>query len=339
MTQSKNYQKERIRILKGQNTRMKNQLKEYKAREDFSKAIDVTKLGDLESLTVSVNKSLKEQVIPITTLSDAHVEEEVKKTVVNGINEYNLDISKYRVEIYFKRVLYMLRQCKKAGYKFDTIVIGLLGDFISGFIHEELEENNLMTPPEASLFAQELLIRGVKAVADSGLVKRVIVPCIPGNHGRTTKRKRFTTGFKNSYEYLMYHNMETVFNAYGGYEHVEFKIAESEFLYLNLFGRINMFSHGDHFRYQGGIGGIEVPLKKWVLRENTVAPEGIDMAWIGHWHQYICLNKVRINGSVIGYNAYARSFGFEPEPPKMQFQLLDEKRGYTLNNPIYLTNF
>jgi hypothetical protein len=63
------------------------------------------------------------------------------------------------------------------------------------------------------------------------------------------------------------------------------------------------------------------------------------MAWIAHWHQYIVSNKVRVNGSVIGYNGYARSFGFAPEPPKMQFQLLDKRRGYTLNNPIYLTDF
>jgi hypothetical protein len=100
-----------------------------------------------------------------------------------------------------------------------------------------------------------------------------------------------------------------------------------------------MFSHGDHFNYQGGIGGIEVPLKKWILRENSVVSTGVDMAWIAHWHQYIVSNKVRVNGSVIGYNGYARSFGFAPEPPKMQFQLLDKRRGYTLNNPIYLTDF
>jgi hypothetical protein len=122
-----------------------------------------------------------------------------------------------------------------------------------------------------------------------------------------------------------------------GYEHIEFLIAESEFLYLDLFGTINKFSHGDHFNYQGGIGGIEVPLKKWVHRENSVIHT--DMSWIGHWHQYITLNKVRISGSVIGYNAFARAHGFEPEPPKMQYQLLDKKRGFTLNNPIYLNDF
>jgi hypothetical protein len=48
---------------------------------------------------------------------------------------------------------------------------------------------------------------------------------------------------------------------------------------------------------------------------------------------------VLVNGSLIGYNSYARAFGFEPEPPKMQFQLLDKKRGFTLNNPIILDDW
>jgi hypothetical protein len=333
-------EKNRLRSLKGQNTRLKNELKGYKKREKFIEAIDITKLEDLSPLTVCVNRSKKEEVIPISTLSDAHVEEEVVRTVVNGLNEYNLKVAEQRVLNYFKRLIYMLKQVKKAGYKYNTIVIGLLGDFITGFIHEELEETNLLTPPQAAIFAQELLAKGIKLVVNSDpTITSIKIPCIPGNHGRTTRRKRYNTGFKNSYEYMMYHNLQQIFKNSPGYEHVEFFIAESEFLYMDLFGYINMFSHGDHFRYQGGIGGIEVPLKKFILRENNVIESGIDMAWMGHWHQYIVLNKVRINGSVIGYNAYARSFGFEPELPKMQFQLLDKKRGYTLNNPIYLNDF
>jgi hypothetical protein len=337
MTKSK--EKNQLKELKRQNTILEKKIVEYKSREEFLDTIRIDTLTNFESLKVDKNPKLKEEVIAISILSDAHVEEEVIKSVVSGLNEYNLKIAEYRLNIYFKRLLYMIKQCKKAGYKLDTLVIGLLGDFISGYIHEELEENNLLTPTEAALFAQDLLVKGIKFIADNSEIKKIIIPCIPGNHGRTTKRKRFQSGFKNSYEALMYHEMKRIFSLTPGYEHIEFILAESEFIYLNLFGYINMFSHGDHFNYQGGIGGIEVPLKKWILRENSVLDGGIDMAWIAHWHQYIVLNKVRVNSSVIGYNAYARSFGFAPEPPKMQFQLLDAKRGFTLNNPIYLIDF
>lgn len=333
MTKSKVQPKE----LKRQNTLLKNQITEFKQREEFTQGIKLESLESLDSYSITPNPKLKEEVIAISTISDVHIEEKVPRAIVNNLNEYNLDVAKKRVELYFKRLIYMITQTRKSGFKVDNLVLGLLGDFITGYIHEELEETNTLTPVEASLCVQELLIKGIKTLAEYGNLKSIKIPCTPGNHGRTTKRKRFTSGYKNSYEWLMYNNMKNLFTAIGGYDNVEFLIPESEFIYLNLFGYINKFSHGDHFNYQGGIGGIEVPLKKWVLRENSVIKT--DMSWIAHWHQYIVLNRARVNGSLIGYNSYARAFGFEPEPPKMQFQLLDKKRGYTLNNPIILTDF
>jgi len=329
--------KNTVKEFKRQITVLTSQNKELKERQEFLSNIDITSVVNLDKFTVPTNPRCKEEVIAISALSDVHIEEPVIKSVVNNLNEYSVDIASRRVELYFKRLMYMIKQARRAGYKIDTLVLGLLGDFITGYIHEELEEANVLTPSEATLTIQELLIKGIKLLSEEGNFKKILIPCTPGNHGRTTKRKRFITGYKNSYEWLMYNNMQKLLEATTGYNNVELIIPESEFIYLNLFGFINKFSHGDHFNYQGGIGGLEVPLKKWVLRENAVIKT--DMSWIAHWHQYIVLNKVRVNGSLIGYNSYARAFGFEPEPPKMQFQLLDKKRGFTLNNPIILTDW
>lgn len=335
-----------IKEYKKKITLLQNQIEEYKAREDFSKAISLESIQSLEGLNIIKNPKHKEEVTPITVLSDVHCDEIVRKSVVNGLNEYNPDICRYRVEIYFKRLLYMINQGRKAGYKIDKIVIALLGDFISGYIHEELEEENSMTPVEATKFIQELLIRGIKFIADNAKLTEIIIPCTVGNHARTTRKKRFSTGYKNSFEYLMYHNIASIFSLTSGYEHIKFLIAEGEFVYLTIYNYLNIFSHGDHFKYQGGIGGIEVPLKKWILRENEFATSnpslgerGIDMAFMGHWHTKINTNKVRVNSSVIGYNSFGRGHGFAPESPSAIFQFLDSHRGYTLNNPIYLIDF
>jgi len=329
----KNNQKEFKRKI----TLLQNQNEEYKKRQSFLSGINVETIESFDKLTIKPNNRLKEEAIAISTISDVHVEEPVVKSVVNNLNEYNLKIAEERVIRYFKRLMYMINQSRKAGYKIDNLVLGLLGDFITGYIHEELEEVNELTPPEATLFMQSLLVKGIRYLSENGDFKKITIPCVPGNHGRTTNRKRYTSGYKNSYEWLMYNNIKDLFTRLGGFGNVEFIIPESEFIYLDLFGYINKFSHGDHFKYQGGIGGLEVPLKKWILRENAVIKT--DMSWIAHWHQYIVLNKVRVNGSLIGYNSYARAFGFEPEPPKMQFQLLDKRRGFTMNNPIILTDW
>jgi len=329
----KNNQKE----LKRQNTILRKSNEELKTRQDFLTGINIENLDSLDKFKITPNYKHKNEAIAISIISDVHIEEPVIKSVVSNLNEYNLTIAAERVTRYFRRLIYMINQSRKAGYNVDVLVVGLLGDFISGYIHEELEEINQLTPTEASLVIQELLISGIRFLSEYGDLKQIIIPCVPGNHGRTTKRKRHSTGYKNSYEWLMYNNMKQIFDNIGGYENVKFIISESEFIYLPLFGYMNKFSHGDHFNYQGGIGGLEVPLKKWILRENVVVKT--DMSWIAHWHQYIVLNKVRVNGSVIGYNSYARAYGFEPDVPKMQFQLLDKKKGFTLNNPIILTDW
>jgi hypothetical protein len=45
----------------------------------------------------------------------------------------------------------------RKGIKIDTLVFAILGDMISGYIHDELVESNHLSPTQAVLFAQNLL--------------------------------------------------------------------------------------------------------------------------------------------------------------------------------------
>jgi hypothetical protein len=299
-------------------------------------AIKVENIKDLSCFTVKENKSLKEECAAITQFGDGHFDENVNPSITNRLNEYNPTIARIRTEKYFSRLIYMLRLYRRAGIKVNNLILHLVGDFISGWIHEELVQTNKMSPIVATLFAEELLIKGIKTIAEYSELKEIVVICTCGNHSRITKRNQFKNAVETSHEYWMYSYMSDYFKD-KGYNNIKFVVSEAPYVYYDVYGRINKFSHGNHFQYQGGIGGIEVPLKKWIHRENTVMP--FDMAWIGHWHQYMCGSKVRINGSVIGYSEYARAYGFAPEPPQMQFQLLDKKRGYTWNCPIILTDW
>lgn len=135
----KNNQKE----LKRQLTLLKNQNSEYKKREEFLTGINVETIESFDKLTIQPNPRLREEVIAISTLSDVHVEEPVVKSVVNNLNEYNLTIAGERVTRYFKRLMYMVSQARRAGYRVDNLVLGLLGDFITGYIHEEIAHDLL----------------------------------------------------------------------------------------------------------------------------------------------------------------------------------------------------
>ena len=315
---------------------LENRIKELESSKSVIDAIKIENLTSLDAYVIKANRSYKEECTAIAQLGDVHIDEVVNPNITNKLNSYNPEIAELRMERFFTRLIYMIRLQRRAGTKIDNLVLHLVGDFISGWIHDELIETNSMTPIKATLLIEQLLIKGIKTLSEMGDLVKIVIPCSIGNHSRTTKKNHFKNTFDTSYEAIIYQHLAEYFKE-RGYSNVEFIISESPYIYYNIYGKINKFSHGNHFNYQGGIGGIEVGLNKWAYRENAVMP--FDMAWIGHWHTYLVGRKVRINGSMIGYNEMSRSFGFTPEPPQMQFQLLDAKRGYTWNCPIILSDF
>lgn len=308
-----------------------------KAKVKLVEGIRLETLQNFDAFTIKPNKSLKEQATVITQLGDAHIDEIVNKNIINGLNEYNPDIAAKRIERYFQRLIYLTNQQRRGGTKITNLVLQLVGDFISGWIHEELKETNSMSPIMAIMTAQELLIKGIKTLAQDGGFDKIVIIGTCGNHGRTTDKQRNKNAVTTSYEYFMYNNMMQMFKTASEFNNVEFLLSESEYIYYKVYDLVNMFSHGNHFNYAGGIGGIEVPTKRWLMRSENIVK--FDMAWIGHWHQLLSGRRIRINGSVIGYSEYARNYGFFPEPPQMQFQIVDAKRGYTWNTPILLNDF
>jgi hypothetical protein len=137
----------------------------------------------------------------------------------------------------------------------------------------------------------------------------------------------------------MYQDMKKIFKDYlkEYSDKVEFVISQSELIYLNFYDYTLRFGHGDHFSYQGGIGGITIPLKKWLMRMN--AQFNADMTFIGHWHNILTevTEDCMANGSIIGTNSYSMAFGGQHRRPQQIFTLLDKKRGFTIRTHIDVT--
>ena len=63
------------------------------------------------------------------------------------------------------------------------------------------------------------------------------------------------------------------------------------------------------------------------------ATEQADINFMGHYHQYMAGYNT-LNGSLIGWNAYAAENKFPYAPPIQAYMLLDAKRGVTVHSPI-----
>ncbi len=60
------------------------------------------------------------------------------------------------------------------------------------------------------------------------------------------------------------------------------------------------------------------------------------MDCMGHWHTYMPGRKAIVNGSVIGYNAFAQECGFAVEPPEQTLFFVEKKHGLTSIEPIFV---
>lgn len=328
-----------VRDLKKTNVKLETENEILEAKINFLQAINIIDNNPslLKPIRVSTAGRGVDENTVIALLSDVHTEEHVDPFVVNGINEYNPYISARRMELYFRRLLWLVDSLRQGGWKIKNLLLGILGDLINGYIHEEFIEDNFTSPTEAVLFIQDLLVNGIKFLNAHGKFDTITIVCKFGNHGRYSRRKKYSTGYKNSYEWMMYTQLQKYFKELPGFENVEFVVEKGEFTAVQVYNKTLCFSHGDHFNYQGGIGGMLIPFNRWLAKQQKIVKA--DRYYIAHWHQLMSTKTGVVNGSVIGYTPFAIGHSFEPEVPQQHLGLLDSKRGFTVEIPIILEDW
>lgn len=308
----------------------KHLLDEYEMSEKrFDTLLNIKEemaVGQIEPLT----SSGKEESVPVIQLSDWHFEERVDADTINGLNEYNLEIAAYRWTKCVQNSLKLVHK-ERHSSEIKQLCLWLGGDFITGYIHEELEESNYLSPTQATRFAKEKIITAIKFYLEHGRLDMITIPCNFGNHGRTNKKPRVSTGYKNSYEWMMYNDIADYFS---GEKRVKFIIPNGMFTYVDVMGYVMRFFHGDSIGYGGGIGGLTIPLIKAIQRYDQQQKAYYN--FMGHFHQlWQATKNCRVNGSGIGYGPYAQRIGASPEEPKQGFNLVDKKYGVTTQMEIY----
>lgn len=275
---------------------------------------------------IKPSKSADGEATAFAIASDWHVEETVDPKTVNGLNAFSLDIAEKRIQKFFQNVV-RLTEIQRAGAKIDRLVLFLGGDLMTGYIHEELQESNGLSPTETVLWLQDQVASGVNFLSNH--FSEIVIPCSYGNHGRTTKKPRHATGAKNSYEWMLYHVLKKQLS-----DKADWHIADGYHLLLDCYGHTVRFHHGDGLKYQGGIGGLTIPVEKAISSWNKGIPADLDV--FGHWHQSQQAPKWVCNGSLIGYNAYSVAIKAPYEPPSQTYFLMDAKHGRTGTFPIFL---
>ena len=264
--------------------------------------------------------------------------EVVRPGEVNGLNEFTSEIHDARVvRLVNAEIDLAFNYNGRDPGKPPGIIIMLGGDFINGDIHEDLVLNSDRTTQQNVKELTDILASAL----DNMAVKfgQVFVPCVVGNHGRATLKKRTSPLVHTSHEWLLYTNLERHFK---GSKRIKFAVAPGPDYHFRSYGHRYMLTHGDWLGTKGGdgiIGALGPIMRGTVKVRNAESQIGrdIDTVVMGHWHQPLWLPGGIVNGALKGYDEYAKLAMRAPYgPPSQMLWFVHPERGITARWEVLL---
>lgn len=284
-------------------------------------------------LTKPTSKAEHFAGVPTLFASDWHFGEVVRPSEIGGVNEYNVALAKERAKSFITVAIDLLRNHLARG-KYPGVVFALGGDMISGSIHEELARSNELEDMPAVLELVGVLTWCIKTLADE--FGAVFVPCVTGNHGRTTRKPVAKRRNHSNFDWLTYQILAKRFE---DDKRVTFFIPDGPDAYYRVHNTRYLLTHGDQFRGGDGMIGALGPISRGDKKKrarNGQTDRSFDVMLLGHWHQYIHLTRFIVNGSLKGYDEYADANNFDVEPAQQAVWITHPDHGITFRMPIYV---
>lgn len=304
-------QEHRLRAeIRDLNAAKKHLLDELEKREGQIEALSALQASPIQPVIAKrgVGEGKRRQGTLVMLLSDLHVEEPVAPEKVNGLNEYNLDIADRCIERCAEAFEYFANDPR---WDIREGILAILGDTYSGYIHAELQETNFLSPVQAVLWVQERLEKTIRYILAHTKVARLIIVCHSGNHGRLSQKIRASTRLENSLEWLMYKTLAARFT---GEPRIEFAVEEGLYTYVDVYDETLCMTHGDQFRYQGGVGGLLIPVRRGLneIRKYRPGLKRNVIFCMGHFHERMDVGDIVINGCFAGGTRVLTPHGARP---------------------------
>lgn len=315
-------------------TRLRRELAEKDRLIDTLTAIDQIEVSRPNWAPPKRHRSDHVAVVNLM-LSDLHLDEVVDPNEMGGLNAYDRDIAKRRLHRTFERAIVLARDYMQ-GLTFDGFSLALGGDLFSGWIHEELAETNA---GRGILDSVDYWVDHLAAGIDMLLTEfgHGSVVSVVGNHGRLHRKPRAKQGVHQNIDWLLARLLSREFRSE---DRLAFNIPDSLEVHYQIYDTTYRLEHGNNLARSGGSGiaGLFSPLMLGRSRSalNALATgEHFDVLLVGHWHQYVPVpGKFLVNGSLKGWDEYARMSKFAYEPPAQAWWLTTPEHGMSFNAPI-----
>ena len=271
----------------------------------------------------------------VALVSDAHGGEYVDPDQALGV-EYNWDICVRRLE-YIRDTI--VKYADLRPYTIEKLWVPVLGDMLSGDIHDELRITNTMTLPEQSIEMGRVLYQMGADLSE--YFPQVEFVVMPGNHPRLYKKPSMKNKFA-SWEYVMGKYVEGLSEA-SGIKNFTVDVPRDLVKVINVQGKRIGLMHGDGVKSASFAG---IPF--YGLRQQREAVQAlmsqtdqarIDMFCIGHFHQYVYWSgecDIIINGAIKGGDEYSIATRLSMNPPEQVLLEFHPEHGLTSQNRINL---
>jgi hypothetical protein len=263
---------------------------------------------------------------PVLILSDLHIGGDVDKEEVMGLNEYNLEIAKNRLEIVYNKFIKILKRFEYNNHKYKKVNLFLIGDFVEGVIHQELLQGMPIV---------DQVIETANLVSDiiyklSQQFEEVEVYGVIGNHGRIDKKVYYKNKYSN-FDYLVYKFIEVKCS---NLNNVKCYFPKSSMLIVNKFNKWNfLLRHGDG-KSQSFAGipiyGIVRQSTKIQQMFNAYKDIYIHYQILGHYHSNMQIpypaGQVIVCGSLKGIDEFSFN-NFLASEPSQTMLIINKKTG------------
>ncbi|SRR6266550_3993 len=275
---------------------------------------------------------------PVGIWSDFHWGERCRRNRQNGIMEFNARIAKDRLIYLTERTVdlcYNHMGDPKA--KYPGIIIGLGGDLVGGDIHEDLAVTNDRTPLQAVNDLTDNLGAAFERLLSA--FSYVYVPCVVGNHGRTHKKPRAKFIAENNYDYSVYLNLIRYFKKQ---RRIKFTASEGPDCHFKSYHHRFCLTHGDRLGVKGGDGiiGAIGPIIRGAVkisRQKASIDQGFDTLVVCHYHEYMPMPRVVVNGALKGPDEYSTNqLRIPPSVPTQALMFVHPKYGIVDHKGVYL---
>ena len=310
------------------------------ARRDYTRdallealGTDISKVIKIPAPKIGVRKKIGKPEDAVLLVSDAHIGEKIEYDMTNGINEYNIDIFKKRLQTLAISV-HDIVSLHSHMYPLENLWLLFLGDILDNETiykgHKLHIETGVMR--QFKIAVEEFT--GFIAIMLQ-LFPHIHVIGLPGNHGRIGMFGEATDD--TNWDNIFYHALRERF---ANNDRIDFYISDSWFTVLDIKGHNCLCWHGECVKSSAGIpwGGVNKALQAMIGMTKIM----IDYMFMGHYHTAgrteNSFGEMLVNGAFPGPSPFELKQVMKASQPSQWFFGMNESRGITWSYKLDLNS-